>query len=203
MPGDLQVQRQIAETLKKYDSYVEEKEDRSRQLARWESVLFERMFGRELRFHDRLPLKEYLREMPCVGPAKTEVMENDGIPEKYRVTKGDILIHNGNVRLGAGEGEEYFDRNVLCVRTDPGQLLPQVLAAWLKQPAIQKILYTEKKPGDSPETPHPGPASWKSWKFRTLRWNGRGILPPVGKNLRKFRSWRSAWPVWAGPCLRK
>ena len=47
VPGDLQVQRQIAETLKKYDSYVEEKEGTSRQLARWESVLFERMFGRE------------------------------------------------------------------------------------------------------------------------------------------------------------
>lgn len=153
VPGDLQVQRQIAETLKKYDSYVEEKEGISRQLARWESVLFERMFGRELRFHDRLPLKEYLRETPCVGPAKAEDMENGGIPEKYRVTKGDILIHNGNVRLGAGEGEEYFDRNVLCVRTDPGQLLPQVLAAWLKQPAIQKILYTEKKPGDSRKRP--------------------------------------------------
>ena len=153
VPGDLQVQRQIAETLKKYDSYVEEKEGTSRQLARWESVLFERMFGRELRFHDRLPLKEYLRETPCAGPAKAEDMENGGIPEKYRVTKGDILIHNGNVRLGAGVGEEYFDRNVLCVRTDPGQLLPQVLAAWLKQPAIQKILYTEKKPGDSRKRP--------------------------------------------------
>ncbi|HIS26698.1 MAG TPA: restriction endonuclease subunit S [Candidatus Pullilachnospira intestinigallinarum] len=154
VPEDLAVQQEIAEALRKYDSYVEEKEGRSRQLSRWEGVLFGRIFGRELRFHQRLPLKEYLRETPCTGPAKAEDMENSGIPEKYRVHRGDILIHNGNVRLGGGESrEEYFDRNVLCVRTDPGQLLPQVLAAWLKQPGIQKLLYTEKKPGDSRKRP--------------------------------------------------
>lgn len=154
VPCNLQVQQQIAETLNKYDRYVKEKEDRSRWLSRWENVLFQRIFSAELRLHHRLPLGEYLRETPCCGPAKAEEMKNSRFSEKYQVTEEDILIHNGNVRLGKKEFQEaYFDRNVLCVRPDSAQLLPQVLAAWLKQPQIRKLLYTEKKQGDTRKRP--------------------------------------------------
>lgn len=154
VPGSLQIQRQIAETLRKYDDYMREKEDRGRWLSRWETVLFQRIFGAELRLNHRLPLGEYLREMPCCGPAKAEEMEGEEISEKFRVQDGDILIHNGDVRLGKQEFQDaYFDRNVLCVRTDPAQLLPQVLSAWLKQPEIQDLLYKEKKQGDTRKRP--------------------------------------------------
>lgn len=96
-------------------------------------------------------------EMSGNRPDGGEAQRAEEDPEaigKYRVEDGDILIRSGQILLAdSPEKTLYFDRNVLCVRTRFGQLLPEVLAAYLRQPQIQKLLYTEKKPGDSRKRP--------------------------------------------------
>lgn len=96
-------------------------------------------------------------EMTGNRPDGGEAQRAEEDPEaigKYRVEDGDILIRSGQILLAdSPEKTLYFDRNVLCVRTRFGQLLPEVLAAYLRQPQIQKLLYTEKKPGDSRKRP--------------------------------------------------
>lgn len=190
VPEDLEEQKRIADELGRYEDFVREKERMREEIIRYEARLFQRMFGKEIRLHERLPLKEFLREPamygvpraldpdnslpgPSMKEYETSYLLKDGMAgnrpdgreaqrteedpeaiEKYRVEDGDILIRNGQILLADSPEERlYFDRNVLCVRTRFGQLLPEVLAAYLRQPQIQKLLYTEKKPGDSRKRP--------------------------------------------------
>ena len=96
-------------------------------------------------------------EMTGNRPDGGEAQRAEEDPEaigKYRVEDGDILIRSGQILLAdSPEKTLYFDRNETCVRTRFGQLLPEVLAPYLRQPQIQTLLYTEKKPGDSRKRP--------------------------------------------------
>ena len=148
----------------------------------YESLLFEKMFGQEIRFHEKLALKEFLRESIGTGIPKLEEPESEfpcirandfqkpylcenheeefeegsllgeGIlPNfKYQVQEGDVLLRNGKLFLAEEQKYAlYIERNILCIRTKKGQLLPEVLYGWLCLPQISQLLYAERKQGEN------------------------------------------------------
>lgn len=179
VPESLEVQQSIVDTLSKFENYARKKEALREQISRYESVLFWKMFAQELRFHEKLPLKEFLRESIGTGIPKGEEPEGDfpciranafqkpyleqmisqentdiSLDDSYRLQGGDVLVRNG--RLFLAEKQEhaiYMERNILCIRTKSQQLLPEVLYGWLQVPEIAQTLYTERKAGESRKRP--------------------------------------------------
>lgn len=155
IPEDLEVQRKIVRELEQFDTLIQQKREMRKLLAGYEEKLFLSMFGGEIRYHECLPLKEYLREPAAYGvPKGLDPEEEKEIPEKYRIQEGDLLIHNGSVLVADQEADiRYYDRTILCVRTCFGQLLPEVLAAYLRLPEVRALLYAERKQGDNRKRP--------------------------------------------------
>lgn len=186
VPENLEDQLEIVEKLKKFEEYARQKEQLREQMNQYEGLLFWKMFGQEIRFHEKLALKEFLREAIGTGIPKSEEPESDfpciraddfekpylcenheaefeegsllgeGIlpDEKYLVKAGDILLRNG--RLFLAEEQKYalyIERNILCIRTKTGQLLPEVLYGWLNLPQISQVLYAERKQGENRKRP--------------------------------------------------
>ena len=90
--------------------------------------------------------------------AGEKVEENAGadwaIDDKYRVCPGDVLLRNGKLILvDQAEDPLYLDRSVLRIVPDQGQILPEVLYAYLNQPCMDGVLYGARKEGDSRRRP--------------------------------------------------
>lgn len=90
--------------------------------------------------------------------AGEKVEENAGadwaIDDKYRVCPGDVLLRNGKLILvDQAEDPLYLDRSVLRIVPDQGQILPEVLYAYLNQPCMDEVLYGARKEGDSRRRP--------------------------------------------------
>ena len=76
------------------------------------------------------------------------------IDDKYRVCPGDVLLRNGKLILvDQAEDPLYLDRSVLRIVPDQGQILPEVLYAYLNQPCMDEVLYGARKEGDSRRRP--------------------------------------------------
>jgi hypothetical protein len=150
VPKSLELQQQIVVQLQKFEDYAVKKEDMKRQFGRYETVLFQKMFGREDEYHEKLALKEFLRAPIISGTPKNEAPKD----EQWRIREGDILLRNGVLTLAEKQEEtKYFDRNVLCIRVRDTQLLPEVLYAYLGLDRMKHILYGERKTGDSRKRP--------------------------------------------------
>lgn len=186
VPESLEVQQEIVEKLKRFEEYARGKEQLREQMNQYEGLLFFKMFGQEIRFHEKLALKEFLRESIGTGIPKTEEPESDfpcirandfqkpylcenheaefeegslldeGIlpGAKYQVQEGDVLLRNGKLFLAEEQKYAlYMERNILCIRTKTGQLLPEVLYGWLNLPEISQVLYAERKQGENRKRP--------------------------------------------------
>ena len=115
-------------------------------------------------------MKSQTEKFPCVRledfrktyltglHAGEKVEENAGadwaIDDKYRVCPGDVLLRNGKLILvDQAEDPLYLDRSVLRIVPDQGQILPEVLYAYLNQPCMDEVLYGARKEGDSRRRP--------------------------------------------------
>lgn len=180
VPQTLEEQQEIVEKLKKFEAYARQKEKIREQMDQYEGNLFQKMFGREIQFHEKLALKEFLRESVGTGIPKDEEPESEFpcirandfqkpylcenhereqeegvlLDEKYQVKEGDVLLRNGKLFLVEEQSYPlYMERNILCIRTKQGQLLPEVLYGWLSLPQISQKLYAERKSGESRKRP--------------------------------------------------
>ena len=77
VPESLQEQEQIVEKLNQFEAYARQKEQVRQEMNRYEGVLFYKMFGQELRFHEKVALKEVLREPIGTGIPKLEEPESE------------------------------------------------------------------------------------------------------------------------------
>lgn len=136
VPEDMETQRSIVEQLQKLEGLVREKEMLPDKAAELSVRMFDRFFAAEVRYHERLPLREYL-SLPISQKAV----------EQHPAAAGDVLLRNGKAILlkeGAG-AEEKTDRQTCRIRTDREQLYPEVLWGYLLHPEMENVLYTPAK----------------------------------------------------------
>lgn len=129
VPDSLKVQREIVEKLDKFQTYVDKKRQLRRQMDSYEGVLFQKIFQNEIRYHEKLYLREFLMEPIVSGISRQEEPEGDFpcirssefsrsylsekikeqwramepgalcIDSLYQVQRGDILLRNGLLML--------------------------------------------------------------------------------------------------------
>lgn len=136
VPEDMETQRSIVEQLQRLEELVREKETLQDKAAELTVCMFNRIFADEVRYHERLPLREYL-SLPISQKAV----------ERHPAAAGDVMLRNGKaLLLEAGFGaEEKADRQTCRIRTDREQLYPEVLWGYLLHPEMEKLLYTPAK----------------------------------------------------------
>lgn len=147
VPENLEIQRGIVEQLQQLEALVWEKEmlpGRGTELA---VSMFDWIFAKEVKYHERLPLREYLSL-----PISHKMME------RYPVTAGDLLLRNGNILFVQEEPDREVkpDRQICRIRTDQEQLYPEVLWGYLLHPGMEKVLYTPAKAGEHRRRPITG-----------------------------------------------
>lgn len=98
--------------------------------------------------------KTYLTGLHAGEKAEENAGADWAIDDKYRVCQGDVLLRNGKLILvDQAEDPLYLDRSVLRIVPDQGQILPEVLYAYLNQPCMGEVLYGARKEGDSRRRP--------------------------------------------------
>lgn len=98
--------------------------------------------------------KTYLTGLHAGEKAEENAGADWAIDDKYRVCPGDVLLRNGKLILvDQAENPLYLDRSVLRIVPDQGQILPEVLYAYLNQPCMDEVLYGARKEGDSRRRP--------------------------------------------------
>ena len=125
VPDSLEVQLEIVKELDRFEAYTEKKKVLRKRMEQYEEVLFQKIFGQESRYHEKLYMKEFLEEpivagiskndepkedFPCIRgsefsksylPEEKErqwqTMETDelDIALNCQVRQGDILLRNG------------------------------------------------------------------------------------------------------------
>lgn len=161
VPESLDVQQEIVDKLSQFETYARKKEQIRGQMDAYEQILFQKMFEQELKYHEKLTVKEFLREsistgipkgeepegyFPCVRSQdfektyldRQDTEEIEAVPnKKYLLQEGDVLIRNGKLLLVEEQKTPlYIERNILCIRTRKEQLLPEVLYGWLQTPEV-------------------------------------------------------------------
>ena len=98
--------------------------------------------------------KTYLSGLHAGEKAEENAGADWAIEEKYRVCLGDVLLRNGKLILvDQAEDPLYLDRSVLRIVPDQGQILPEVLYAYLSQTCMSEVLYGARKEGDNRKRP--------------------------------------------------
>lgn len=98
--------------------------------------------------------KTYLTGLHAGETAEENAGADWAVEEKYKVQPGDVLLRNGKLILvDQAEDPLYLDRSVLRIAADQGQILPEVLYAYLNQPCMSEVLYGARKEGDSRRRP--------------------------------------------------
>ena len=98
--------------------------------------------------------KTYLSGLHAGEKAEENAGADWAIEEKYLVCPGDVLLRNGKLILvDQAEDPLYLDRSVLRIVPDQGQILPEVLYAYLSQTCMSEILYGARKEGDNRKRP--------------------------------------------------
>lgn len=98
--------------------------------------------------------KTYLTGLHAGEKAEENAGADWAIDDKYRVCQGDVLLRNGKLILvDQAEDPLYLDRSVLRIVPDQGQILPEVLYAYLNQPCMDEVLYGARKEGDNRKRP--------------------------------------------------
>lgn len=98
--------------------------------------------------------KTYLTGLHAGEKAEENAGADWAIDDKYRVCPGDVLLRNGKLILvDQAEDPLYLDRSVLRIVPDQGQILPEVLYAYLNQPCMDEVLYGARKEGDNRKRP--------------------------------------------------
>ncbi len=118
VPESLEEQQEIVEKLKKFEEYARQKEQLRGQMNQYEGVLFWKMFGQEIRFHEKLALKEFLRESIGTGIPKTEEPESDFACIRANDFQKPYLCENHEAEFEEGSlldeailpGEKYLVR---------------------------------------------------------------------------------------------
>lgn len=144
VPEDMERQQYIVERLQQFEALVREKQALSDKGTELAVRMFDSIFASEMRYHEKLPLREYL----CLSVSQKML-------ERYPVAEGDILLRNGRALLADAEvsGAEKPDRQTCRIRTEKEQLYPEVLWGYLLRPEMQKILYTSANAGDHRRRP--------------------------------------------------
>ena len=178
VPESLDVQQEIVDKLSQFETYARKKEQIRGQMDAYEQILFQKMFEQELKYHEKLTVKEFLREsistgipkgeepegyFPCVRSQdfektyldRQDTEEIEAVPNKnYLLQDGDVLIRNGKLLLVEQQKTPlYIERNILCIRTRKEQLLPEVLYGWLQTPEVYKRLYAVRKAEETRKRP--------------------------------------------------
>lgn len=98
--------------------------------------------------------KTYLTGLHAGEKAEENAGADWAVEEKYKVQPGDVLLRNGKLIL-ADQVEDplYLDRSVLRIVPDQGQILPEVLYAYLSQSCMSEVLYGARKEGDNRKRP--------------------------------------------------
>ena len=129
VPDRLEEQQEIVQKLQKFEEYAKKKEKIREKISRYDSVLFQKMFCDEILYHEKLTVREFLREPVFGGSKRREELgaEQPGIdsgefekpylteregkktgvqdsfgekaPEADQVQEGDILLRNGKMIL--------------------------------------------------------------------------------------------------------
>lgn len=98
--------------------------------------------------------KTYLTGLHAGEKAEENAGADWAIEEKYRVCPGDVLLRNGKLILvDQAEDPLYLDRSVLRIVPDQGQILPEVLYAYLSRSCMSEVLYGARKEGDNRKRP--------------------------------------------------
>lgn len=98
--------------------------------------------------------KTYLTGLHAGEKAEENAGADWAIDDKYHVCPGDVLLRNGKLILvDQAEDPLYLDRSVLRIVPDQGQILPEVLYAYLNQPCMDEVLYGARKEGDNRKRP--------------------------------------------------
>lgn len=98
--------------------------------------------------------KTYLTGLHAGEKAEENAGADWAIDDKYRVCPGDVLLRNGKpILVDQAEDPLYLDRSVLRIVPDQGQILPEVLYAYLNQPCMDEVLYGARKEGDNRKRP--------------------------------------------------
>jgi len=72
IPESLEEQQQILEQLQKFENYSKKKEKIREKISQYETLLFEKMFCDEIQYHEKLTLREFLRESVFSGGQRKE-----------------------------------------------------------------------------------------------------------------------------------
>lgn len=129
IPDSLEIQKKIVEELDQFQAYTEKKKSLRDRIEKYEKVLFQKIFGQEIRYHEKLYMKEFLKEpvisgisrndelkenFPCIRSSEfsksylTEEkksqwknIETDGLDMEpgAQVQQGDLLLRNGLLLL--------------------------------------------------------------------------------------------------------
>lgn len=77
VPESLEEQQQILEQLQKFENYSKKKEKIREKISQYEILLFEKMFCDEIQYHEKLTLREFLRESVFSGGQRKEELHEE------------------------------------------------------------------------------------------------------------------------------
>lgn len=77
VPESLEEQQQILEQLQKFENYGKKKEKIREKISQYETLLFEKMFCDEIQYHEKLTLREFLRESVFSGGQRKEELHEE------------------------------------------------------------------------------------------------------------------------------
>lgn len=77
VPESLEEQQQILEQLQKFENYSKKKEKIREKISQYETLLFEKMFCDEIQYHEKLTLREFLRESVFSGGQRKEELHEE------------------------------------------------------------------------------------------------------------------------------
>ena len=77
IPNSLEVQKKIVEELDQFQAYTEKKKSLRERMEKYEEVLFQKIFGQEIRYHEKLYMKEFLKEPVISGISRNDEPKED------------------------------------------------------------------------------------------------------------------------------
>ena len=120
VPDRLEEQQEIVQKLQKFEEYAKKKEKIREKISRYDSVLFQKMFCDEILYHEKLTVREFLREPVFGGSKRREELgaEQPGIDsgefekpyltrERRKENRGAGFLWRESAGGGSGAGGRY------------------------------------------------------------------------------------------------
>lgn len=93
VPDSLDTQREIVEKLEKFQKLVEKKEYLRQQMDDYEGLLFGKIFRKEIKYHEKMSVREILSEPIAAGIPKNEEPDENG-GEAFPCIRSMEFVHS-------------------------------------------------------------------------------------------------------------